>query len=263
MKHNTKMNNVKTKYQICDDESTAPIEDVYESCGIEFKVLTRNQQNALCKRNKRKRDKRRKHDEKQEVNEEFISAFVKRLWCKNCTHQVLSEILIMCALHPVTHSSTFWKVYLTSNTNAPNAVHWLVKFPFYGEILFDAGFQILLGRSDWDILKWENTLYNRKQVRTAFAKLQTKFKEAKWIGHCSKHNWENSQHIFGSIIKDIRTRKILIRTWKLWRFAKQASEEDGAEVGEFFDGISRTHISELLNAQVQAYFSYHYSGHAV
>ena len=193
---------MKIKYTIHDEENTDEYESYgYESCGSDFQILTRNQQSALCKKKKRKRNKRRKLDEERLAYQRFCAHFENRKWCENCTHHVLTEMLVMCALHPVTIEILHSKGYLKPNQESPNAVHWLVKYPFYGELLLAAGFEIistphntkrlLLDADKWDSLKWENTAENRQKVRSAFAKFRLKFKNSPWKGRCI--NYKNKR----------------------------------------------------------------------
>ena len=78
---------MKIKYTLHDEDSTsAPSESGYESCGSDFRILTRNQKNALYKKMKRKRNKRRKLDEERLAYQNFCAHFKHRKWCENCTH---------------------------------------------------------------------------------------------------------------------------------------------------------------------------------
>ena len=265
-KRTSKMNNITTTYEERENESTFELNtEIYESSGSEFQVLSRKLKNALCMKNKRKKDNRHMRNEVKErkyieTTEQDGSILVRPVYdpavhefhCKNCAHQVLSENLIMCAMQPVTHITKYTKGYLTpKGTPKTSEMHWLVKFPCYGEILWDAGYQIILDNPDsnFDQLKWKNTRQNRNKVRRAFAKLQKKFKGAPWVNHCNKR----CQNMSCSINEYIQKQKRMSRAMYMWETAFHASacDENSCQHHEAFKRAFNTKkIREAMNVNL-------------
>ena len=233
-------NSTNISYEERDDAESTFESSPYESelWNKEFKVLSRKQKNALCMKRKRAKKKKRKQrekkiDTKMKLIVDFDADGTKRYrWihvsgpflrnhhCKNCSHQVLSELLILCALHPATYTASYNKGFLTPNgtvENSPGHTHWLVKYPFYREILLDAGYQIILNdaNSSCDQLHWKNSPKNKEKVQFAFAKLQKESKPTSCTKRCRTMSC--------SIVEEIKKQKLRAQTIFKWDVALHAS----------------------------------------
>ena len=158
----------------------------------QFQILTRNQQSALCHRNKRKHIK---------AKENKLLAERRRACCESCAYQSLYIRLLEKALHP-----TYTEQLFGQKTCNLKLQEWIASFPFYTQILQEAGWKMIWNRGrkqedlwrvdlndssfdamwgPWHSLEWKNTDENRRKVRKAFNNLK-KIQQRKECGHQQK-----------------------------------------------------------------------------
>ena len=134
----------------------------------EFQILTRNQQSASCNRKKRKRDK---------AKQKQVQDDRRRAHCESCAYQSLFIRLITKALRPTSTAQHFAKESTLQD--------WIEIYPFYRQILQEAGWKMISNRLDEIPILISNWGWDSDEYRGP------KQKDESWYEELDDSDWFN------------------------------------------------------------------------